>query len=472
MKSKILSGFIFTLVFLAFFTACSSTNEDDSVVISVWNRHPELNEPWADFIDEFESEYPDIKVELENIPVSTQAASYQAAVSEGNLPDIFDLATYSIDELVHLDLLKNLDELFPEEEKDNYYPGTWFEGGTTLNGNVYIFPVFSPNHGTNMMYYNKNVLEEFGVAEDEIPETWDEFISVGKDIYEKSDKSTYGLAFYNAEWAVTNFVNPQSTVLNPETPTTMNLVEGKPEYKNQGTIESINFLKELYEERIMHPSSLEVDTFQAEAEFIAGNAAFYINGNWSGSDITSLGFDDWGVTDIPTMDGKQWYSDAARGVDGLAVSKETEHWDEVKILLEYAKEHIYSKVVISSGASQPSKMNVSGDAPFPQFNQILELMTAASLPIPKPAERSLEVIEFERRYNELLSLDSIGDLTIGYLSGEVDDVGEELEKMDEEANKIFDELLEESDKVSRKLYQFPNWEPYTPYLEEDYEELE
>src|SRR5699024_896064 len=106
--------------------------------------------------------------------------------------------------------------------------------------------------------------------EDEIPETWDEFISVGKDIYEKSDKSTYGLAFYNAEWAVTNFVNPQSTVLNPETPTTMNLVEGKPEYKNQGTIESINFLKELYEERIMHPSSLEVDTFQAEAEFIAG----------------------------------------------------------------------------------------------------------------------------------------------------------------------------------------------------------
>src|SRR5699024_405646 len=129
------------LIVSCLLVACASENGDadnsDNVILSMWNRYPELNNSFAELIEDFEEKNSGIKIELQNITVSSQTASYQSAVSENTLPDIWTTAVVSLDELVDLDKAKKLNELFPQEVKDNYYPGTWFENGTTLNGDVY-----------------------------------------------------------------------------------------------------------------------------------------------------------------------------------------------------------------------------------------------------------------------------------------------------------------------------------------------
>src|SRR5690625_2249138 len=141
------------LIVSCLLVACASENGDadngDNSILSMWNRYPELNNAVAELIEALSEENPRIKIELQNIPISSQTASYQSAVSEDTLPDIWTTAVVSLDELVDLDKVKDLNELFPQEVKDDYYPGTWFENGTTLNGDVYVLSFFLLNLSVN-----------------------------------------------------------------------------------------------------------------------------------------------------------------------------------------------------------------------------------------------------------------------------------------------------------------------------------
>ncbi|MBM7677744.1 ABC transporter substrate-binding protein [Gracilibacillus alcaliphilus] len=437
--------------------------EGDSVTLTMWNRYPELNQPFEAFIAGFEEEHSDITIELQNIPLASNTAQYQTAISENSLPDIFTTQP-SLDELVELDLVKDLNEIFPEEVKDEFFPGTWFEGGTTLNDNVYVLPMFSPNHGVNMLYYNKNVLEEYGIAESDIPQTWDEMMTVGKQINEASNGSVYGFMWSNVDWANAGFVHMMATAISPNTPWKFDFKEGEPSFATEGNVESIEFLKQMYDEGVMHPMSIEVDTTKAEANFAAGKAAFYISGNWTGTNlIEGSDFEEWGVVDLPTQDGKPWYYMNARQADGLMVNNNTEHWEEVKVFLEYAKEHLYSEVILATGTTQPAKMDVEGELPFPQFEDILDLMTERAIPVPKPTERTLEIVDFETELFSRLGWNDIGEVAVGYMTESIDDIEVELNNLNEEANEVFNELLEEFSDVSKETYQFPDWEPFTPY---------
>ncbi len=260
----------------------STETEDGSVTLSMWNRYPELNIPFEEFIARFEEENPGITIELQNIPLASNTAQYQTAIAENSLPDIFTTQP-SLDELVELDLVKDLSDLFPEEVKEEYFPGTWFEGGTTLNGKAYVLPMFSPNHGVNMLYYNKRVLEKYGLEESDVPQTWGEMMTVGKQINKASNGEVYGLMWSNVDWANAGFVHMMATAISPNTHLKFDYKEGSPSFATEGNIESIKFLKKMYEEGVMHPMSIEVDTTKAEANFAADKAAFYISGNWTGT---------------------------------------------------------------------------------------------------------------------------------------------------------------------------------------------
>lgn len=477
MKIKKVFNLLTFMLIGVLLVACSNNGssteveEEGTVTLSMWNRYPELNEPFAELIKGFEAENPGIKVDLQNIPLASNTAQYQTAISENSLPDIFTTQP-DLQELVELDMAKNLDEIFPQEVKDQYYPGTWFENGTTLNGSVYVLPMFSPNHGVNMLYYNKDVLEKYGISEADIPKTWEELIAIGKEIYNASNGEVYGFMWTNVNWANAGLVHMLATTISPDTPWKMNLKEGKPSFATEGNIEAMKFIKSLYDEKVMHPMSIEVDTTKAEANFAAGKAAFHISGNWTGTNLIKINnFENWDVADLPTKDGKPWYYMNARQADGLMVSNNTKHWEEVKVFMEYAKEHIYSEIILATGTTQPAKMNVEGEMPFPQFENILELMTKNAIPVPKPTERSLEVVEFETEFYNRLGWNDIGDVAVGYMSGGIKDIESELNKLDKEANKVFDETLEEYGDLSRDIFQYPNWEPFTPYTEEDYKEL-
>lgn len=450
-------------------SAESSSENEDAVTLTFWNRYSELRGGFAQLIEDFEAEHPEIKIETQDVP--EPETQLRTALSEDGLPDmwtnIVDLA-----ELMEVEAVKNLDEIFKEEVKNQFQDGTWFENGTTADGSVYGFPLASPKSKAMIMYYNKDVFDMLGLTEDDLPETWDEFKALGETIVEESNGSVSPIVWNNPGWANEQLVSMMGTAITPEVPWQENYKEGVPEVYTEGKIESAKFIKELLDEGLMSPESVEIGLGEAEALFAVGQSAFLWSGEWVGRQLVAENeFENWGVAPLPTKNGDPYYYYAGSEATSIRVSNNTEHWEEVKIFLEYALENLYETVYVNTGAGFPAKKDVAGDPPFEQYNDILELENELVIPVPRPAELNPEVVEFNRAYRNKLDVGGIGDTVVGYITGNIEDLEGEIEQIDQDMKDAFMETLDEFPEVSQEDYIYPNWEPFEPYTVDMYEEL-
>ncbi|MFK3935944.1 ABC transporter substrate-binding protein [Alkalihalobacillus sp. NPDC078783] len=457
-------------------TACSGedagSSNDGDVTLTLWNRYPELRVPFDALIANFEEEHPGIKIEKQDLPLGSHEAQFQTALSENQLPDLFTTAA-DLKELVDIEAVRELNEVFTDDVKDQFYEGTWSENATQLEGDIYVFPFVSPQSGAFVLYYNTDVFDQLGLTEEDVPTTWDELEEIGKFIREESDGAIHGLSWNNEAWSNEGIVNMMATAISPDSPWRRDFKTGKPSFATEGIVETAEYLKKLFDEGVMMPNSMEVDTAAAEASFIAGQSAFWISGNWTGTQlVNSNGFENWGVAPMPTKNGDPYYYPAGRQADGLQVNNNTEHWEEVKIFLEYSLENLHEELYVKPGTAIPAKMDVGGEAPYEQYEDTKQLMEQLAIPVPNPVQRNLETIEFQRDNNARLEFTGVGEPVVGYLSGAIPDIKEQLEKMDETANQVFEETLEDYPEVSIDDFIFQNWEPFTPYTLDDYEELE
>lgn len=472
---------LFAISMIVFMAACANSDngsqngdggsDGDTVTLELWNRYPELRGPFDTLISNFEEEHPNIKINKQDLPLDSHQAQLQTAISSGDLPDIFTTAT-DLSILVENGSAKNLDEVFTEDVRDQFYEGTWFENGTTLNDSVYVFPFKSPQSGLMMMmYYNIDVLDQLGISEDEVPTSWEEFKDIGERILDESGGSIAPLAWNNEAWSNNRLAGMMATTITPEHFDFFDYKEGEPAYTSEGLLESAEFLKELFDDGIMAPNSVEVATTDAEAHFAVGANAFWISGAWTGNQLVNdHNFDNWGVTSIPTKNGEPYYFPAARDADGLQVNNDTEHWEEVKVFLEYALDNLHEVLYVNTGIGIPAKKGVEGEHAFDQQQDIANIEIEHVMPSPKPGQVNFDTIQFERDFNSALDIGGVGDAIIAYLSGNVTDIEAELEGMDKQAKELFTKMLEENSDVSREDFIFSNWVPFEPYTEADYEE--
>lgn len=130
---------------------------------------PDVGGGWKEVIAAFHAKHPDIRVELEEGPASTNQREdmYTTAFSSG-------VATY---DLAYMDVIWvpkfasagwviPLDDRLPEEVRKEYLPGDLVGG--TWQGSVYRLPVRSD---AGMLYYRKDLLEAAG---EKPPETWED----------------------------------------------------------------------------------------------------------------------------------------------------------------------------------------------------------------------------------------------------------------------------------------------------------
>ncbi|UOQ48351.1 sugar ABC transporter substrate-binding protein [Gracilibacillus caseinilyticus] len=467
---------VLLLVTLGLLAACSSgeSNDPDKTTLTFWNRLPELTTQFEDFIATFEEEHPDIQIDMQTLGASGNQ-QYQTAIKNNELPDIFVTANVtSLQNLVDQDLLHNLNDVVTPEVKEEFYPGVWSENFTTIGEDIYQLPLNS-GKSSILMYYNKDVLKEYGISEEQIPSTWDEMLEVGKDIYDQSGGGVYGLIMgAEANWLSDMTINQMATNITPDVHPSidvarqLNYKTGNPDFLNDGNVETIEYLKTLMDENVLSPSSVEYNESTAIANFAAGKSAFYFDGNWAGSvimnDEEGPGFENWGVAPMPTKDGGAYYSDMV-AKEGLMVSNNTEHWEEVQTFLSYFIENGYQDVIVESGAHEPPMDLEVSDPPFEQYNKINEINGENSIATPSIYEKNSDTIGFIQDYQGGLSY-STGSILAGYLQGEVSDPSAELEKAQEEAQNVFDENLEKYENVNQSDFVFDDWVPFEPYTTE------
>lgn len=451
------------------------------VTIRLWYRWPESEEAMKQTIQEFREQYPHITVDMPAVASQQYQAQLQAAISGNDLPDI--IANHNsapLDQLQQLGLVRDLEDLITPEKRKEFYEGTWTEGFTTMGGKVYAVPHFTPRRYAHVMYYNLDVLQKAGLTEKDVPKTWDEMIAVGEKIKQIGGDVYPLILGVKTDWLMTGMIAQMATAISPDVIPNdqFNLKKGEYEYHSPGIAETYKFIKKLQDDKILHPNSLVIQYREASSLFAGGKAAFVIDGTFLSSELQMNNkFNNFGVAPLPTKDGKpQYYAFQGETKASMYVKKDTKHYEEVKLFLQFVMDKFYPKLLEQGVEGSPIiAHNESVKVNNPQFMQAQEIQDKAFILAPHPYTRNISAISVFTEFNGKKPKENLGKILEGYLAGQVKDIDARLAQLSDDANKAFQEAIKKVNgsgkSISPDTYKFPNWTPFEPYASGKYQEL-
>jgi raffinose/stachyose/melibiose transport system substrate-binding protein len=445
------------------------------VTLTLWSRtNTQLFER---VIKDFEQDHPDIHIQFMKSPEAGEEKAIDvSAVTSGDLPDMFTGPTKeTIEQLVMLGKVHNLDEVFPKTRYNQFTPGTFAEGLTMLGGSVYQFPLVSSLQGGLMMVYNKNVLDKLGIKESQIPQTWDGLLRVGKEIHQKSGGEIYALQFDGKTNGIDrNIIEQSAPVISPGYGLKgFDFTHGEYDYNLPGVKETFGFFKKAYDEKVLDPATLSAESGASLSSLKAGKVAFIFQGF---GEVNSLQLNnmndpllsvDWGIAPIPTKNGKPSFMYFQGGSpEGLYVSEHTEHWAEVKMFLGFMEDDFAYREMIHLGSEMPAKRMdyIEISFPYSQYEKMTEIMSQSKVLAPNVYKRNSDMVDVLARYNRYKPSGNIGYVFLRFMSGQFDDLSQELQTLSENNNKALDRAVRESDgKVKREDFIFSDWIPGKPF---------
>ena len=140
------------------------------------------------YVDEFEAEHPDIRVNtVFGGNYTENQAKVITAIRSGNPPDVAVLLSQELNTLLSLEAVDPLDEVIaadPEAQAmmDDFFPG--FMSNSILAGQTWSVPF---QRSTPVLYYNIEAFEEAGLDPDSPPETWDELVEYAQQLTLRDD---------------------------------------------------------------------------------------------------------------------------------------------------------------------------------------------------------------------------------------------------------------------------------------------
>ncbi|MFC4118821.1 ABC transporter substrate-binding protein [Nonomuraea zeae] len=168
----------------------SDAGSDGKTEITFWdtNAGPARTPIWQHAIAEFEKANPTIKVNYVGVPIAQAAQKIDTAIAGGGTPDVADVATSGLGNLVAQKALEPVDDRIAKNPALN---GKFNDSLLTTvknvvpDGKMYIIPT-STNAGA--FWYRK---DWFAQAKLEPPKTWSEFFSV-VDKLTKPEENRFG----------------------------------------------------------------------------------------------------------------------------------------------------------------------------------------------------------------------------------------------------------------------------------------
>lgn len=267
-----------------------STEGSDSgkTVIRVLNWGSAEEERVAnEAIARFNEEYPDVEVKQTIVPVDSWSDFIQKWITmttSGETPDVINIGLEAAQMAVENDLLMPLDEIVEGDEylsqlKEDYAQS--LIDGFSVDGQLYGLP-----NGTQtmVMYYNKTMFDEAGIAYPQDGWTWDEFLETARALT-KEDGSVYGYGLSSSYFQLT----PWWTT-NDAYPTTEDY--SAPALNSEGMVESVEFLNRMVEENITpDPISSDVYSMFAEKQLAMVGAGRWCLNTWQEAGLTNDDFD-------------------------------------------------------------------------------------------------------------------------------------------------------------------------------------
>ena len=154
-------------------SARNTADSNDIVTLTLMRTGtPEvLHEIFDPIIDEFEAEYPNIKIDMQDLGWSDAEKTLQTMSASKTLPDVMYHLPATIFDLADKGLILDLTSYVDDELKNDMYPAMLDAG--KYNGKQYM--ISCGGSGVSM-WYNAKLFEQAGLDPDHPPKTWAEFL--------------------------------------------------------------------------------------------------------------------------------------------------------------------------------------------------------------------------------------------------------------------------------------------------------
>ncbi|MEK3888251.1 ABC transporter substrate-binding protein [Bacillus sp. FSL K6-3431] len=360
------------LMALLVITGCTSNNSSTStgangekkiqLTMSAWGNPAEIK-VYQRALDEYEKQYPNVKVKLIPVPGDNYEQKLMTELSGNKGNDIFYVGNETISKLIDTDTIADLSEFLSSSDShvktDDFADGLW--GAARQDGKYYGVSV---DANPFLMYYNKNVLKESGVKKtpqdyyDAGEWNWDAFAEITGKIRDAGKK---GFVVDNNNEPFFSWIWSNGGKLYDE--------EGN--YileENEKSQETFKYLAKLVKDgNATYGGSLPKGQ-GADAMFMSNQVGFVAAGRWLTpmfSENKSLEFD---YIPWPTNTGNKM-EPTSIGVAFMAVNKESKHLDEAMKFMSF----------YTSAKGQKARLTDNGNA-IPSVAGIDELINEAKVP--------------------------------------------------------------------------------------------
>ncbi len=349
MKTSYIANALASVALCAF---ASAAYADDKVTLSMWHQHPEWKDRAEAILEKFESEHPNIEIDLEEIAGTNYTARLNTALAAGEAPDLFGLpagpetvsaaeAGYLTDLTGKLDLSSLVASAASAVENDGKIHGVPILGSYTVG-----------------LYYHRDIMEEQGLTP---PKTREEFLSVCTTLKERGINP---LVVPASDGIVPSFMYMMAAASVMGADGFDELRAGSRKFTDPDLVEAAAFIQEIAP--CLQPGALSTAYVEGKALAAMKQGAMMPGGSADYAGYQEINPEvDLGVVPFPAAKGG-----TPATVTGLeyifTINSQSEHKEEALIFLQWMLEETAQQMVVDTITMTTNKNVVPTD------NRILE----------------------------------------------------------------------------------------------------
>ncbi len=313
--------------------ACSAQSGDG--VLQFWTIGRE-GEAVAKLLPEFQREHPEIRIDVQQIPLTAAHQKLLTAYAGGSLPDLVQIGNTWIPEFATLHALEPLDARVAQSrdiDKDDYFPTVW--ATNRIDGVLYGIPWYVD---TRLLFNRVDLLREAGF--DKPPRDWAEWRAQMDAIRAKSGGKRWGALLPTNEYD-----QLLALALQEHVP----LLRDGGRYGNfesAGFKRALSFYVGLFQRGDV-PAYTNVQVGNPWEEFGRGAFVFYLSGPWNIGEfrkrLPASQQNDWSTAPLPGPGG---LGDSVAYGSSLVIPRASQHKQAAWALIEYlsrpsVQQHFY-----------------------------------------------------------------------------------------------------------------------------------
>ena len=324
-------------------------DRDNQVKLTLWTPVVPSDSNWDAYqqaLRDMKERYPNVEVTMESTYRDDYKYKIMYAMEGDYAPDIF--FTWSGDFLG--DFVKNgkvycLDNMY-QNYKDNL--SEVMCRNTTYDGKKYGVPL---TMNVVTLFANMDLLKKAGY--NDVPTTYDDFVRCCDALVAKGITPFGCAGAADQEWCITEYIEPL-IIKTAGADVLDEIFQGKRSWNDSGVAKAIDLFNEFMRKGYFSYYDAAFDNDSVKANFMAGEYAFYQNGSWNCSDLSSCGLN-IKACEFPVMDSSKSKLGQLTGGpnDTLAVFAGSKN---PEFAAKYAFElgQLISKYCYLSGAGLPS----------------------------------------------------------------------------------------------------------------------